>query len=254
MTFIKHDPFVWPQGQQAAVCLTYDDGRPQHYRQVGPQLEAHGLRGTFYTDIRSDVRHHPEAWRHLAAKGHELGNHSIFHPCKSTPDRQWLAPHQDLSRYTAEQFKLELEVANFALSMIDGRRERSYGNNCHHTTLNIDGQAVPMDDVLREVVSAARGAKNDRIANPRQGINLMNVGTFGADFRTFAELQVEIEQAAAQGGWIIYTMHGVGPAEHRLHIVEAEHEKLVTWLGQNPDRFWVAPFIDVARYVRDYQA
>ena len=44
------DVFRWPEGRRCAVSLTYDDALPVHYEHVGPRLEAHGLRGTFYME------------------------------------------------------------------------------------------------------------------------------------------------------------------------------------------------------------
>ncbi|MGB1892738.1 MAG: polysaccharide deacetylase family protein, partial [Candidatus Latescibacterota bacterium] len=69
----------WPEGKRGAVSLTYDDALPVHYEHVAPLLEEHGLRATFYTNVLS-LGANPEAWRQVAAQGHELGNHSIFHP------------------------------------------------------------------------------------------------------------------------------------------------------------------------------
>ena len=73
---------VWPKGKQAAVSLTYDVGLPVHYTLAGPLLEHHNLRATFYPPIYGDLRLHPDCWRELATAGHELGNHTVFHPCR----------------------------------------------------------------------------------------------------------------------------------------------------------------------------
>ncbi len=59
--------FHWPASLEAAVSLTYDDGLPVHTALVGPTLERHDLRGTFYPPIPSDLRDHPEHWRLLLA-------------------------------------------------------------------------------------------------------------------------------------------------------------------------------------------
>ena len=78
-------PFPWPNGAKAAVVLSYDDGVDVHLDYVAPDLEAAGLRGTFFVPGHSEslAKRFPE-WRALAARGHELGNHAIFHPCLRT--------------------------------------------------------------------------------------------------------------------------------------------------------------------------
>ena len=247
--------FHWPDGKRCAVSLTYDDGLPVHYGRVGPLLESEGLRGTFYVPGLSDVQHHPECWRTLAAAGHELGNHSLFHPCRREPVEgyAWLAPHYDLCDYTPKRWREELNLANLILHLIDGRTERSYGNNCCHTTIGRGDDEIPMDDILRERFVAARGPCISQISTPQNGTNLMQVGHFDGDAHTFGAIREDVERARDIGGWIVYMIHGVGEGTHSLYIDDAEHEKLIRWLGANRDTIWTAPFLDVARYVNQFQ-
>ncbi len=243
--------FQWPQAQHCAVSLTYDDGLPVHYEFVGPLLEAAGLRGTFYVPGISDIRQHPEHWRDLATAGHELGNHSLFHPCRRDPPARypWLAPHYDLRDYTPERWGQELDIANLILHLVDGKNERSFGNTCCNTTIGRGDQEIPMDDILRKRFVAARGPLNHQIADVRAGLNLMQVGHFSGDGHTFEELRAHIERACDLGGWIVWMMHGVGKNTHNLYIDPNEHEKLIHWLGTQQASIWTAPFVDVAKYL-----
>ena len=249
------ETFRWPNGQKCAVSLTYDDGLPVHYEYVGPLLVEAGLRATFYPTIQSDPLQHPERWRALAAQGHELGNHSLFHPCTRSPKRRdWLAPHLNLRDYTPQRLRTELEIANLVLYLIDGRRERTYGNTCCETTIGRGEYEMPMDEVLAELFVAARGPGNSQIADVGAGVNLMQIGHYGADGATFDDVRDEIERAAETGGWIVWMIHGVGEGTHGLYIDTDEHEKLVSWLGANKADIWTAPLVEVASYVRDRQA
>ena len=245
-------PMNWPDGRECAVSLTYDDSVATHFELVAPALESQGLRGTFYITVRSrGFMQNPEVWRELASKGHELGNHSLFHPCKRTEhNKSWLPECYDLSQYSEERFRDELRVANFTISLIDGKQQRSYGNNCCHTSIGSGDTEVIMDDILREDFVAGRGPLNNQIVDFTEPINLMQVGHFSADSKTFEQLKGEIEKAAAAGGWIVYMMHGVGEKSHSLYIDTEEHQKLIEWLGANNDKYWTAPLVDVAEYVK----
>jgi peptidoglycan-N-acetylglucosamine deacetylase len=245
----------WPSGQKCAVSLTYDDGLPIHYKYVGPSLAAAGLYATFFALINSDPLQNPEVWRQLAASGHELGNHTLFHPCRRGSSHTWLEPYYDLSDYTLRRLRTELQIANLVLHLLDGKHERTFGNTCCDTTIGRGEQETPMDDILRELFVAARGPYNRRIAEVQNGINLMQVGHFGADkgHLDLAGIQKTIERAAAMGGWVVFMIHGVGEGTHSTMYMETNtHEQLVSWLAANRADIWTAPFIEVAKHVKEY--
>jgi len=69
-------------GKSCAVVLTYDDGLNIDLTNVIPALDSLGLKGTFYiSDYFYGLNAQIDGWRKAAAEGHELGNHTIWHPC-----------------------------------------------------------------------------------------------------------------------------------------------------------------------------
>src|SRR5689334_12514889 len=70
----------WP-GKKCAVVLTYDDALNTHLDHVIPLLDSFGLKGTFYLTAYAPACKRIDDWRKAAAEGHELGNHTLFHPC-----------------------------------------------------------------------------------------------------------------------------------------------------------------------------
>jgi hypothetical protein len=242
-------PFDWPRDTVCAVSLSYDDSVPVHHQRVAPLLEQHGLRATFYLTVSRLGE--PVAWKTVAAKGHELGNHSLFHPCRREPPESygWLPAHYDLADYTLERFRDELATANATLDLLDGGRPRTYGNNCTHLTVGRGEREVPMDPVLRELFVAARGAITNRPVDPRRP-ELTRLGHYSGDGRSFEQLSAEIEDGCRSGGWSIYMFHGVGAGTHDLFVAEDEHRKLVEWLDRQRARVWTAPVVDVASHLQ----
>lgn len=255
--------FSWPAGQAGAVSLTYDDGLPEHHQSVAAMLEANGLRGTFNVNILSsskalaemdtDMMTDPAPWRAMAARGHELGNHTLFHPCRSEPgaEMDWMEACFNLCDYTPRRWLNEMRVANFVLRLIDGKTRRTFANTCCNISIGSGNEETSLDPLIEKLFVAARGAYNNRVVDPRK-VNFNNLGHFGADGKTFEQLRAEIESAVAAGGWIVYMFHGVGDASHRLHIQEDEHQKLVEWLGAERSRIWTAPMLDVAGHLRAF--
>ncbi len=244
--------FTWPHEIRGALSLTYDDGLPVHYSLVDPLLRQNGLRATFYAMIQSDLRVHSEKWREVAAGGHELGNHSVFHPCRQdgTEAYAWLDDRYDLRSYTPKQMRDELEVANLVLHLLDGKSERSYGNTCCDTTFGSEAMERSLEPILRELFVAGRGALTNRIAYPADGIDLFNIGCIDASGRSFEELQDVVEQARA-GGWAVLMLHGIGAGTHDLYLDADVHERFVSWLAKQRT-IWTAPVRDIANYIKQF--
>jgi peptidoglycan/xylan/chitin deacetylase (PgdA/CDA1 family) len=240
---------IWPHGERGAVSLTYDDSVPVHHQRVAPLLDTHGLRGTFYLSIHNldDFA----AWKAVAGRGHELGNHSLFHPCRREPPEHyvWLAEDYDLANYSSRRFHDELKVANRFLDLLDGGRPRSYGNNCGHLTIGRAGHEQPMDPILEKLFVAARGTVTDQPVDAAQPA-FTRLGHFRGDGKTFAELRGEVEEARDRGAWIIYMFHGVGKATHSLFIDDQEHRAFVEWLDKERASIWTAPLVEVAQYLK----
>ena len=245
--------FAWPDQIQGAMSLTYDDGLPIHYTLVDPLLRQYNLRATFYPPIQSDLRLHPESWRQLAAAGHELGNHTVFHPCRQNGAEPyaWLDERYDLRSYTPEQFRAELEVTNLVLHLLDGQSERTYGNTCCDTALGRDATEQSLEPLLRGLFVAARGALTNRIARPAHGLDLLNVGCIDASGRSLKELQDVSEETRAAGGWAVLMLHGIGAGTHDLSLNAEIHERFLDWLAQQRT-IWTAPVRVIAQYVKQH--
>ena len=108
-------PVEWPGGAEAAVVLTYDDGIDSHLDVALPDLQEAGLRGTFYVSgFSSSLRSRMAEWRRLAELGHEIGNHTLFHPCLSDTGavkRDWVTPERDLLNFTVHRMIEDIRVA-----------------------------------------------------------------------------------------------------------------------------------------------
>ncbi len=92
-------PQPW-NGKSCAVVLTYDDAIDIDLDNVVPALDSLLLKATFYIIGASPVvAKRLDEWRRIAAEGHELGNHALFHPCDgSLPGRGFVTPDNDLSK------------------------------------------------------------------------------------------------------------------------------------------------------------
>ncbi|TVR52914.1 MAG: hypothetical protein EA425_04175 [Puniceicoccaceae bacterium] len=242
----------WPRGAGGGLSLTFDDGLDVHLERVAPLLETHGLRGTFYAHLQSGISARPQAWRELAARGHELGNHTLFHPCRKEPREKytWVDDAFDLCTYSESRLRAELSAANTCLHFIDGHLERSFGNTCCHTTFGAGEEERSMSPMLAELFPAARGAVTHRCAIPGPELDWTNLGCFAADNRSLDDLQRYARTAMQSGGWAILMIHGIGAETHQMHLDPQAFAAFLDWLADLQGDLWVAPVIEVARQLR----
>lgn len=240
------DKSPW-QGKTCAVSLTYDDALNVHLDNVVPLLDSLGLKGTFYlSGYFPAFRARVTDWKAVAAKGHELGNHTLFHPCTGKlPGREWVQPDYDLGNYTMQRLADEIKMANTLLEALDGKTKRSFAYPCGDTKIG-DSSYV---DKIRNDFAAARGVKSEK---PRiNEIDLFNVGAYMINGQTGAELIALVKQAMQNNALIVFLFHGVG-GEHSLNVSLNAHRELLLFLKQHEKDIWTAPFVDIAEYVRQY--
>lgn len=67
------------------IALTFDDGpHPTYTAEILDILAEYGIKATFFV-IGENARKYPELVRRELAEGHEIGNHTFSHPCKTLP-------------------------------------------------------------------------------------------------------------------------------------------------------------------------
>ncbi len=246
------EPFHWPAGQRGAVTLSYDDAIVAHFESVALQLERAGLRATFYIQIDNPgFRLHTDVWRKVARAGHELGNHSLFHPCrKDRPgEHTWLSDDYNLSHYTPDRWLGEVRIANLVLQLIDGQTERTFGNTCCNNHVGPIDRRTTLEELVPKLFVGARGEYVSRPIDPTKA-NFAALGHYSGDSKSFEQLRGEIEAAVREGKWAFYMFHGVGEGTHSLYIDAEEHRKLVEYLSANKDRIWTAPAVEVLRHLK----
>lgn len=233
---------AWGQPGRAAVSLSYDDALPSQLDHAFPALQRHGLRASFYPTLAAEtIAGRLMEWRRVAAAGHELGNHSLFHGCsRGLPGRDWVPPQHDLERSSVAARRDEIELANRFLQAIDGRSGRR--------TLT-----VPCGDLLAggqpwlPAVSAAFVAIKTRAGGgvtPGRHLDWMDIESFVPVGASGPELIAVVERAAAVGGLASIVFHGVG-GDHLAVSAEA-HEALLAHLAADPARYRVDSLITLA--------
>jgi len=230
--------------RDAAVVLSYDDALAQHLDNVAPELERTGLPATFYVTVSAEgFVQRIDEWRALAARGHELGNHTMYHPCDgSLPGRDWVQPEYDLSTWSVQRMVDNLRMTSVLLQLVDGESERSFAYTCGDTRAG--GQSFV--EAIMPMFPAARGVQGGM--QTRSDLDLYNLRIFSVEGHDAGQLTAAVDAAVASGSLLIFLFHGVGGG-HSLNATTEAHAALLDYLANRRDQVWVATLRDVARLV-----
>lgn len=244
-----NDDLIW-MGKKAAVVLTYDDALNEHLDHAIPALDSLGFRGSFYIPGASKVfQERLTDWSMVANKGHELGNHTLYHPCDaSKPGRNWVPPANDLSQYSLDQITKEIRMASVFLERIDGKDERTFAYTCGDMTVKDN---TSFTDVIRNDFVAARGVRGR--LNTLENVNLSNVDCFVVNGETGEQLIAWVEEAARTNSMLTILFHGVGGG-HSLDVSLDAHSQLLHYLKDHEDEIWVDTLLEVAKHVKKHQS
>ncbi len=227
----------WPGGQKAAIALTYDDALPSQLDIAIPQLEAAGFKGTFFL-IGREIKGNLARWQAVAARGHELGNHTVNHAC---PKALFEMPPQYMSENSSVPVLLtEIQTMNNLLQAIDGRSDHAYATPCGQTLMGGQDYMPPLRTAgLTRYVRAA-----GEPAGPGQVIDPFNVPShfFGVG-DSGARMIAYVESVRQRGGVAVIGFHGVGG--DYLEVTAEAHRELLAWLKAHQSEIWVGRFTEV---------
>ncbi len=235
--------------KKCAVVLTYDDALNVDLTNAIPALDSLNLKATFYiSDYFGGLNSQILKWRSAAANGHELGNHTVFHPCEGgLAGREFVKPDYDLNNYTVRRMTDEIKTMNVILKAIDGRSKRTFAYPCSDTKIH----DISYIDPLKNDFVAARAVRGEM--QKIEQVDLYNIGCYMINGETGDQLISLVKQAMEKHALIVFLFHGVG-GEHSLNVSLDAHSKLLHFLKENEKNIWTAPMIDVAEYIKNYQS
>jgi peptidoglycan/xylan/chitin deacetylase (PgdA/CDA1 family) len=245
LTVSTHAQLKLWNNKQCAVVLTYDDAIDVDLDNVVPALDSLNLKATFYLIGSSPVvNKRITEWRKAAKSGHELGNHTLYHPCDgSLPGRSFVTAENDLSKYTVARAVNEARMNSTLLKAIDGKDKRTFAFPCGDTKIN----GVDFYSALKNDFVAARGVSPGLM--PIDRVNFDDVRCFAINGQTGDYMIGLVKKAMETHTLLVFLFHGVGGG-HNLNVDLQSHSQLLHFLAKNKKDIWVAPLVEVAAYVK----
>lgn len=237
--------FRWPNGRRAAVSLTWDDARPSQVDVGIPILDRFGFKGTFYL-LPRNMKRQVAKWRAAAARGHEIGNHTLRHPCTGN-FIGWQTPGTMLENYTLARMERELLEANRILGAAVGVRPTSFAYCCGQNFVGRGRRLRSYVPLIAKHFVVGQAGYSETYASPER-CDLAQVPSIKFDNKTFEELRLTLDAAVTDGCWLILFGHEVGSARGRQTTSAGALRKLCENLKSRPE-IWVDTVSAVGRHI-----
>lgn len=244
---MSDQPFSWPESYRGAVSLTFDDARLTQVDRGMAEFDARGIRCTFYVSLHN-VEQRVAGWRAAVGAGHEIGNHTLEHPCSANYDfsRASRACTED---YALDEMAGELDGADRRIEELLGVRPVTFAYPCGETHVGRGADAASYVPLVAERYLAGRGYQHDHPNDPRY-CDLAHLLSYRFDVQPGEQHVAAMEYAREHGAWVILSGHETGgPDDSMLNVTVPRLRAVLDYLGGRSSDLWVAPVAEVARWI-----
>jgi peptidoglycan/xylan/chitin deacetylase (PgdA/CDA1 family) len=242
------EPCRWPEGKRVAVSLTFDDARASQIDQGMTILDTYDVKASFYVSP-GNLKARLEGWKAAVAKGHEIGNHTLNHPCSG--NFPW-SRSKALEDYTIEEMERELLDANAAIEEALGVTPTTFAYPCGQKFVGRGVGVVSYVPLVAQHFLVGRDGFNE-VHNDPTFCDLAQAASLQGDERSFEQLKARIDRGAAEGGWVIFFGHEVGQSGHQTTIADAL-DALCRYAKDPPNRVWIDTVEAIGRHVHEEQS
>jgi peptidoglycan-N-acetylglucosamine deacetylase len=235
--------FQWPEGKRVAVSLSFDDARASQMDTGVALFDRYDAKVTFYVNPKNMERR-LEAWKRAAARGYEIGNHSMSHPCSG--NFPWSRSNA-IEDYTLARMEEELDGATRETERMLGVKPSTFAYPCGEKFIGRGAETKSYVPLVAKRFRAGRGFR-DESANAPAFCDLAQLLAVESDGMSFEEMKKAVLAAAEQGGWLVFAGHEIGKPGNQTTDVAAL-EQFLKYAQDPANGVWLETVDAIARYV-----
>lgn len=227
------------------MSLTFDDSRPSQLDAGMPALDKHGVHATFYV-LPDPVQARHDDWRRAAGRGHEIGSHSLTHPCTCNfPFSAGAA----LENMTLEQMEDELIESQRQIEQLVGVRPVSFAYPCGQKFVGRGEKLRSYVPLVARHYLTGRGWRDEYFNVPSR-CDLAQLGGVQADNAAFADIEPQLQEAARSGTWLVLAGHDIGPEPGRQTMTLTTLEAVCAYCRDPENGLWLDTVGTIGGYIR----
>ncbi len=236
--------FEWPDSKKMALSLTFDDARLSQIDKGIPLLDRYNVKATFYVS-QSNMLQRLDGWKQAVRNGHDIGNHSLIHPC--TINYGW-AQEAALENYTIQRMRKELDSATMIIRNILGTDPVSFAFPCGQTYV---GKGVNLKSYVPLVASSFESGRMWLSEGPNDPVycDLTQLTGMELDGKSFDQIKALIESAAKKGSWLILAGHEMNEEGFQTSLLPTI-EAICKYASDPANGIWIDNVHNIASYVR----
>jgi peptidoglycan-N-acetylglucosamine deacetylase len=244
----SRNAFRWPGDKRVAVSLTFDDARLSQIDRGLDLLDPSGVKVTFYVSP-DNVEKRLAGWKRAVASGHEIGNHTLTHPCSG--NLAWSAKNP-LENYTLEQISQQVDQADAEIQRLLGVRMVTFAYPCGQKFVGRGRGQKTYVPIIAGKFLVGRGWYDDYTNDPTF-CDLANAGGTVFDNMDYIEMVNLISKAAEQRRWIIFVGHEIG--ERGPFITDATAlAALCRYVKEPANGIWVDTVANIGKYIQQQRS
>lgn len=239
--------FHWPEGKQMALSLTFDDARYSQVEKGIPLLNRYEVQGTFYVSP-GPMLERVEDWKRAVLAGHEIGNHTLVHPCSG--NFPW-ARDKALEDYTLEKMAQELDSASTLIHEVLGVWPKAFAYTCGQTFVGRGLYTQSYVPLVAELFQTGRNWMNEGPNDPVY-CDLARLNGTELDGKTFQEALQLIEDAREQGAWLIFAGHEMNEDGRQTSLLPTI-DSICRYASDPAHGIWLDHVSNIGQYIREWQ-
>jgi peptidoglycan/xylan/chitin deacetylase (PgdA/CDA1 family) len=236
--------FQWPDGKRAAVSMSFDDGRVSQVNTGLPLLRKANVKVTFYVTPGA-VETHLDGWKQAVADGHEIGSHSLTHPCTGN---YAFSLKNALEDFDLQKMAAQLDEATARIQKLLGVTPTTFAYPCGLKFVGRGREVKSYVPLIAERFLVGRGYI-DESANAPAFTDLAQAMGTPFDDLEFPQMKAIVDSAIKEGRWIIFAGHDFG--ERRRQTVDTRAlETLIAYLKDPANGIWLGTVAEIGGYVK----
>lgn len=238
--------FGWPAGKKMALSLTFDDARQTQTTNGLPLLDRYGVKATFYV-LYDSIILRKDAWIKAVKNGHDIGNHTLKHPCTGNYE---FFRQVALEDYTLARLSDEIDKVDRLISRELGiEKTVSFAYPCGQKFVGRGIETKSYVPLIAKKFETGRGWL-DEDANDPIYCDLSQLTGMEMDCKSFEEIKKLIDFARLRGRWLILAGHNVNVGGYQTTLMKTL-DAVCQYAADPAEGIWLDNVHNIAAYIKN---